>query len=97
MTAIVQDLPNVVAMNKVPEDLEGRLELMSHDMFSPQPELDADVYLLRSTLHDWSDKYCLTILRNIIPVLKSGSRVIINEVCMPGPRVLSLSQERLLR
>ena len=97
MTAIVQDLPSVVAMNKVPEDLEGRLELMSHDMFSPQPELDADVYLLRSTLHDWSDKYCLTILRNIIPVLKSGSRVIINEVCLPGPRVLSLSQERLLR
>ncbi|OAG06626.1 putative O-methyltransferase [Paraphaeosphaeria sporulosa] len=97
MTAVVQDLPNVIESNKVPHDLEGRLKLMSHDMFSPQPLLDADVYLLRSVLHDWSDKYCIRILRSIIPALKSGSKVILNEVCMPAPKVLSASQERLLR
>lgn len=97
MTAVVQDLPNVVESKKVPEDLQGRLELMGHDMFSPQPFLDADVYFLRSTLHDWSDKYCVKVLRNIVSVMKNGSRVIINEVCMPEPKVLSSSQEQLLR
>lgn len=97
VTAVVQDLPNVIESSRVPQDLEGRLRLMSHNMFSPQPVIDADVYFLRSTLHDWSDKYCVKILRNIIPALKDGSKVIINEVCLPGPKVLSPVQEQLLR
>jgi hypothetical protein len=97
MNAVVQDQPNVVEAASVPKDLEGRLQFMSHDMFSPQPVEDADVYFLRSTFHDWSDKYCITILRNLIPALKEGAKVIINDVCMPSPNLLPFSQEQLLR
>lgn len=66
-------------------------------MFSQQPVNDADVYFPRSTLHGWSDKYCIAILHNLIPALKDGAKIIVNDVCMPGLNVLSASQEQLLR
>lgn len=95
--AVVQDLPNVIAMSRVPPDLAGRLEFMGHDMFCPQPIKDADVYFLRSTLHDWSDKHCIAIVRNLIPALKNGASIIINDVCMPPSNGLCPSQAQLLR
>ncbi|KAJ4356449.1 uncharacterized protein N0V89_004482 [Didymosphaeria variabile] len=97
MTAVVQDLPNVIETATVAQDLEGRLEFRNHDMFSQQTVEDVDVYFLRSTLHDWSDKYCIAILRNLIPALKNGAKIIVNDVCMPEPNVLSPSQNQLLR
>ena len=34
-----------------------------HDFFQPQPVANADVFLLYTVLHDWSDKYAAKILR----------------------------------
>ena len=84
----VQDLPETVALAKVPEDLEGRLTLQAHDILEVQPLKHADVYFFRSTLHNWSDKYVIKILRNLIPALKHGSKVILNESCMPEPNLI---------
>ncbi|KAF1977449.1 S-adenosyl-L-methionine-dependent methyltransferase [Bimuria novae-zelandiae CBS 107.79] len=81
--AIVQDLSSAVEVVTVPPDLEGRLEFRSHDMFSPQPVKDAD--------------YCVKILRNLIPALKNGAKIIVNDVCIPGPGVLPATQEQLIR
>ena len=35
------------------------------DFFEPQPIKNANVFLLRMILHDWSDKYCAKILRHL--------------------------------
>lgn len=77
---IVQDLPEVVqsaAEVRLPEDVKGRDEFMSHDMFTKQPVQEADVYLLRYVLHDWRDRYCVEILRNLVPDLKAGASIVI--------------------
>ncbi|KAL4939124.1 hypothetical protein BDV06DRAFT_41975 [Aspergillus oleicola] len=85
---VVQDMPDIVAQgeSRLADDLKGRVSFEAHDFFMSQPEDEhgADVYLLRSVLHDWSDKYAAMILRALIPGLKSGAKVLINERVVPG-------------
>lgn len=68
----------------------------AHDFFEPQ-SLEADVYLFRWVLHDWPDHYVVRILRQLIPALKNGAKVVVNESMCPPSGVLSLSVERYIR
>jgi hypothetical protein len=71
---------------------------MAHDFFTPQTVV-ADVYLLRWILHNWSDKYCMRILRALIPALKPGARVVVNEDVRPAfdSPILSRWREEKMR
>lgn len=93
---VVQDLPKVVedAKAKLPEEFKDRVTFMAHDMFAEQPIKDADVYYFRWIFHDWSDKYCIKILKSLIPALKSGARIMFSERCLEPPCTLPLRQER---
>ncbi|KAL8730473.1 MAG: hypothetical protein Q9166_004037 [cf. Caloplaca sp. 2 TL-2023] len=93
---VVQDLPKVIedAKTKVPAELAGRVTFMAHDMFTEQPVKDADVYYFRWILHDWSDKYCIKILRSLIPALKPGARIMFSERCLEPPCTLPIRQEK---
>ncbi|KAI1426292.1 putative O-methyltransferase [Xylaria sp. FL1777] len=93
----VQDLPETVAQAAVPSDLNGRLEFRAHNFFVEQPDTGADVYFMRLILHDWPDKYAIQILRTLTPVMKRGSTVIINEMCLPEPNEMPLSQAQVRR
>jgi hypothetical protein len=94
---IVQDLPFIIAMAHPPPDVASHLEYMPHDFFTPQPVKGADIYFMRWVLHDWSDKYALRILRNLIPALKKGAKIILNESVLPEPGMLSPYQEQFPR
>ncbi|KAL8722885.1 MAG: hypothetical protein Q9225_000718 [Loekoesia sp. 1 TL-2023] len=82
---IVQDLPGTVeeGRNLLPEQLKGRVKFMAHDFFTEQPVREADVYFFRFILHNWSDKYCVQILRNLLPAMKEGSKIVIYEFLLP--------------
>ncbi|KAF2730279.1 sterigmatocystin 8-O-methyltransferase precursor [Polyplosphaeria fusca] len=99
ISCVVQDLPDVIDGAEVPEDLRhgNRLRFMVHDFFQEQPVKGADVYYLRWVLHDWSDKYAVQILQNLVPALKKGARVLVSELCMPPPGMLSPYKERSAR
>jgi hypothetical protein len=56
--------------------------MRSSDFFTPQP-VAADVYYFRSIFHNWADKYCVEILRSLVPALKKGARIIIHERVLP--------------
>ncbi|KAF2474448.1 S-adenosyl-L-methionine-dependent methyltransferase [Lindgomyces ingoldianus] len=93
MKVIVQDRPEVIA--DAPKDAKpGQVEFQVHDFFSEQPVKDADVYFYRWIFHDWSDKYCVKILRNLIPALKKSARVVLMDSVVPEPGVLTPYQER---
>lgn len=96
---VVQDIPEVIsgAEGKVPEELADRVTLVAHDMFTVQPPHDADVYLLRYVLHDWPDKYCIRVIENIVPVLKKGARVVLQEHILAEHGALGLLQEMQVR
>ena len=99
MRFIVQDLPTVVekGRSQLPEGVKDRVTFMVHDFFEPQPVEEADIYFFRWVLHDWSDLYAVRILRALIPALKTGSRVLINEVVMPPHGAVSKYRERQVR
>ena len=97
---VVQDLPNVIAcaIDKIPPELEGRIKFQKHDFFTEQPEVGADVYLFRWILHDWPDKQVVAILRQLIPALKVGARIVVNDNIGPGQSgSLPLVAERFAR
>jgi SAM-dependent methyltransferase len=101
---IVQDLPEVIdgAADQLQssEDnntLKDRIEFVSHDMFEEQPVKNADVYLLRYVLHDWGDKHCIDIIRNLIPALKNGAKIVIQDHVLPEPGTMGLLQEMQMR
>lgn len=79
LSVVIQDLPEVIAQAS---PSETHISFMTHDFFTPQPVV-ADVYLFRWILHNWSDKYCVRILRALVPALKPGARIVINEHVMP--------------
>lgn len=99
LSFVVQDVAEVIegAHGKVPEDLADRVILVVHDMFKGQPSIGADVYLLRYVLHDWSDKYCIRIIENIIPALKKGARIVLQEHVLAEHGTLGLLQEMQVR
>lgn len=92
---IVQELPQVVANSKEEKGLD--VKFIAHDFFEEQPVHGADVYLFRWILHNWSDKYCIKILRALIPALKPGARVLISDFVMPPPGVVPNILDRKLR
>ncbi|OOF90715.1 hypothetical protein ASPCADRAFT_211898 [Aspergillus carbonarius ITEM 5010] len=95
---VVQDVEGVVEQGRsaLPSALTERVTFQVHDFFTPQP-VSADVYLLRFILHDHPDAQAVKILQNLLPVMKKGSRVILNEGVLPEPLSLGRSEERIAR
>lgn len=86
--AIVEDLPEVIAQ-AAPDgfnDMGDRLEYHGYNFFTEQTIKDADVYIWRCVFHDWPDSYAAKILRNQIPALKPGARMVFLERCLEPPR-----------
>lgn len=84
------------AQARKPADIAGRVQYMHHDFLEEQP-IRGDVYFLRAILHSWSDTYAVHILRNLIPVLKPGTKIVVCDLLMPEPGTVPLQQERHLR
>ncbi|KAF9761724.1 hypothetical protein IL306_003740 [Fusarium sp. DS 682] len=81
---IVQDLPQLQASfdKQVPEDIKSRVKFETHDFLQPQTT-KGDVYMLKMVLHDWPDKYATKILKQLVPHLESGSRILLVEAVAP--------------
>lgn len=94
---VVQDLPSVVEATPSDNRLEHHVQFMPHNFFDEQPVKDADVYLLRLILHNWPDKYCIQILRALIPALKKNARVLVQDYCLPEPKTTPFWKEKALR
>ncbi|KAL4952517.1 S-adenosyl-L-methionine-dependent methyltransferase [Aspergillus filifer] len=97
---IVQDLKGVVegGIKSLPENIkrEGRITFREHDFFTPQPEV-ADIYLLRFICHDHPDDVAVKILKSLVPAMRNGARLIINDGVLPEPNTLPRSEERIAR
>ncbi|KAL7949491.1 S-adenosyl-L-methionine-dependent methyltransferase [Trichoderma barbatum] len=99
LTFIVQDTPGMrtpETIGKVPDNLQSRVQLTTHDFFTPQPVVAA-AYFFRMIFHGFSDKYCLQILRSLIPSLRKGAKVIINDGALPEPGTAGYIEEKTMR
>ena len=59
------------------DDTSDTCSSAAHDFFAPQPVKDADVFVLRAIMHDWSDKYCIQILRHLREAAAESARFIV--------------------
>ncbi|KAL1604783.1 hypothetical protein SLS60_004323 [Paraconiothyrium brasiliense] len=96
---VVQDLPDVIsqAKEKLTAEQQERVILMSHNFFESQPVDDADVFFLRWILHDWADEAAVKILRLLIPALKPGASIILQEFIVPGSGEVPSYFEKMIR
>lgn len=94
---VVQDSENVLQQADVHPDVKHRISFMTHNFFDEQPVKHAEVYYFRNIFHDWPDEQCITILRNLIPALKPGAHVIIDNFGLQEPLTLPPYQERVQR
>ncbi|MFJ3973833.1 methyltransferase [Streptomyces sp. NPDC090021] len=72
------EAPSVLAAHGVAD----RCEIAVGDFFASVPD-GADVYLLKSVLHDWDDEQCIRILRNCRGAVPADGRLLVVEVVMP--------------
>ncbi|KAI0379464.1 S-adenosyl-L-methionine-dependent methyltransferase [Hypomontagnella monticulosa] len=87
LNLVVQDIDGPTIRDadaRKPADVGERVHYMTHDFFTEQPIRGADVYLYRACFHNWSDKYGVRMLRALIPALKPGARVVLNDVVVPS-------------
>ena len=85
------------AQTSLPAKYNNRVEFMRHDFFKPQPVKGADAYFLRFILHDWPDRECVEILRNLVPALKDGAKILISDLVLPEPNTVPNRIEKEMR
>jgi SAM-dependent methyltransferase len=61
--------------------LSSRCRVVGGDFFESVPE--ADLYVLKSIIHDWDDQQSVEILRNCVRALRPNGRVVLVERVMP--------------
>ncbi|KAJ5533463.1 O-methyltransferase-like protein [Penicillium frequentans] len=95
---IVQDLPAMIkgASADLPATIKDRVEFMAHDFFQVQ-DVQADMYIYRHVFHNWSHANAVKILRALVPALKTGAKVLVNDYIAPAPGTLSPLKEQRLR
>lgn len=81
---VVQDVAKVVegGAAKLPSEFAERIKFQAHDFYEEQPVKDADVYFFRWICHNQSDRYGVKMLQALIPALKPGARIVINDNCL---------------
>lgn len=81
------DLPDTVADARAFVEASGvgdRCELVSGDFFKAVPP-DADLYLLKSILHDWYEPEASTILRTVRAAARPDSVLLVIDGVVAGP------------
>ncbi|KEY63840.1 hypothetical protein S7711_09903 [Stachybotrys chartarum IBT 7711] len=90
LRVIVQDQAGPInnargLVKTLPENISRRIELQEHDIFQKQPVTGADVYFMRTIIHDWPDAEAITILRHLVDAMKPSSRIVLMDMVLPAP------------
>ena len=98
MRFIVQDLPSTVQQGRelLPAKYKSRIDFAGHDYYTDQTIKGKEIYFFRFIFHNQSDKYCVKVLRALVPAMKAGTRVLIFETVLPESPQTSLVQKLAL-
>jgi hypothetical protein len=82
---VVYERPTVAPLARAylaEHGVAARGEVVEGDFFASVPA-GADLYLLKSVLHDWDDERCVTILRNCRAAMHDTARLAIVDFVLP--------------
>jgi len=74
----LQELRKTVLDNIAKESLTGRCEFIGDDFFITIPK-NADLYIMKSIIHDWADNDAIKILNNCYNAMSKNSKLLIIE------------------
>jgi 6-hydroxytryprostatin B O-methyltransferase len=102
LNVIIEDLPGPIAnaqrlISTLSENIRLRVQAIEYDFFQPQLVAGADVYLLRTILHDWPDAEAIKIVKGIVDVMTLSSRLLIMDMVLPKSGSGSSTHEAALR
>lgn len=86
-TEAVAKAPEILAVHKA----LNRTKIIAGDFFKTIP-VEANIYILKNIIHNWSDEDCLIILSNISKNMLADSRLLIVEMVVPPGNTPSLSK-----
>ncbi|TVY55663.1 O-methyltransferase gsfB, partial [Lachnellula suecica] len=92
---VVQDLAGPVGIGRetLPEELKGRVDYEAGDFFGEQKIVGADVYFFRWIFHNWSDEYCVKLLRSVASAMRKHSKLMLYEYVLAEGPELKVSQK----
>ncbi|UNI24538.1 hypothetical protein JDV02_010274 [Purpureocillium takamizusanense] len=79
---ILQDMQ--VTIDRISKPMPHGVEAMVHGLFDPQPVKGAKLYYLRNVLHGLPDRDGVTVLENIRTAMSPESRLVIDDIVVPG-------------
>jgi hypothetical protein len=91
MRGVLYELHDVISETKKPIVNFERCSLLAGDFFKTIPK-DGDAYILKSVLHDWTDKAALKILENCHQAMDASARLIVIEPFMTSPNQKELAK-----
>ncbi|KAH7076820.1 S-adenosyl-L-methionine-dependent methyltransferase [Paraphoma chrysanthemicola] len=95
---IVQDSKDtLVGVNStIPSELTSQVKFEEHELFAPQ-DAKADVYFFRMVFRGLGDAFATQVLKEQIPALRPGVKILIQDVVMPEPETIPLWRDRFAR
>ena len=63
-----------------------RFDFQMHNLFEKQT-VRAGIYIFRHIFHDWPDADVVKILKNLVPALDQGARILVSEGIVPEQAV----------
>lgn len=102
---VVADLERMITngkeqlkQSKLDEKIKEKITFERYNFIDDiyQPD-DADIYMFRFVMHDWSDSRVITILNNIVFNMKKDACILIMDYIIPKQHVFPLVVERLKR
>lgn len=91
MNGVLYELPEVISEAKKPIVQFERCSLLAGDFFKTVP-VAGDAYILKSVLHNWTDKAALKILANCHQAMSDTAKLIIIEPIITFPNRKELSK-----
>lgn len=80
---ILFEQPHTLEVARAARDLAPGIQCVAGDLLS-DIRVNADIYLLKSVLHDWNDDACHKILQNCRQAMKPQSVMLVIERLMPA-------------
>jgi ubiquinone/menaquinone biosynthesis C-methylase UbiE len=96
---VLFDMPHAISKARdhlAGRGLQGRCEFIAGDFFASVPS-GADIYLMKTVIHDWPDDKARDILRTCRRAMQAGARLLIIERLMPERLEPSMENRSLAR
>jgi SAM-dependent methyltransferase len=80
----------------IDERLDDRCRFVEGDFFTDELPAHADIYILKSVIHDWDDERSVTILQHVRTAMSTRSHLLVIEPLLPDQLEQTAAHRRII-